>query len=179
MIATEVLKQCTPEAFAAMEKEEAVTYELIDGVVMMSPRPAAKHQTTSGNLYAELRSALYAKNCHVILEFELILGEQHFVPDLMISCGDKFEGSHHEKLPSIVIEIVSPSSVSRDCFVKRLKYEQLGIQEYWIVSPDEQCIDVFCFAAQSHTHYCTTSNATLHSCVIPELRIALEAIFES
>ena len=45
------LSQVTLEDFLTMPKEEGLTYELIDGVVMMSPRPAIKHQRINGRLY--------------------------------------------------------------------------------------------------------------------------------
>ncbi len=176
MIAAEALKRYTPEEFEAMEKDEHCNYELIDGIIMMSPRPAAKHQRTSGNLYAELRTVLRQKNCDVILEFDLLLDDNYLIPDLMITCGDKFEGSRYEKLPQIVIEIVSPSNASHDYITKHHKYEQLGIKEYWIVSPEEKCIWVISFEHQERVHYC--NNQIVHSIVMPELTVALEDIFE-
>lgn len=51
-------KQHTIEEFEQMVKDDHHIYELIDGVIMMSPRPAKKHQNISGNLYFELRNAL-------------------------------------------------------------------------------------------------------------------------
>ncbi len=54
-------KLYTLDEFEQMTKEEHITYELIDGIVMMSPRPAAKHQLACGNLYAELRTTLRQK----------------------------------------------------------------------------------------------------------------------
>ena len=41
-------KLYTLDEFEQMTKEEHITYELIDGIVMMSPRPAAKHQLACG-----------------------------------------------------------------------------------------------------------------------------------
>lgn len=178
MTAAETLKVCTLEEFEQMTKNEHNIYEFIDGIVMMSPRPAAKHQYTSGNLYAELRNLLRGSDCSVIQEFELILENNVFVPDIMITCGDKFEGTRHETAPFIAIEIISPSSASRDYLIKRHKYEQLGIQEYWIVSPDEQCIDVLCFTEATHKNYCTKNNPVLTSCTLPNLTLDLNNIFE-
>ncbi len=172
------LKLYTPEEFEQMTKEEHITYELIDGLVMMSPRPAAKHQKVSMRLASAFLGQLKNTDCDVIQEFDLVLEHNIFVPDLMITCGDKFEGNRHEKAPLIVIEIISPSSASRDYLVKRHKYEQLGIKEYWIVSPEEECIDVLCFADASHTNYCVKDNPMLTSCIMPELTLDLNAVFE-
>ena len=172
------LKQYTLEEFEQMTKEEHITYELIDGILMMSPRPAAKHQKAGMRLASAFLDQLKNTDCDVIQEFDLLLEHQIFVPDLMITCGDKFEGNRHEKAPLIVVEIISPSSASRDYLVKRHKYEQLGIKEYWIVSPEEQCIDVLCFTDASHTNYCLKDNPILTSCTISELTLDLNNVFE-
>lgn len=37
--------------------------------------------------------------------------------------------------PDVAIEIVSPDSVDRDYVVKREKYRQSGVPEYWIIDP--------------------------------------------
>ena len=176
MIAAEALKYYTPEEFAAMEKDEHFTYELIDGIVLMSPRPAAKHQKVSLNLASALLHQLKSKNCDIVQEVDLVLEDNHFIPDIMITCGEKFEGQRHTKPPLIVIEIVSPSNASHDYIIKHHKYEQLGIQEYWIVSPEEKCIWVIYFEHQERVHYC--NNRQAQSIVMPELHVSLEDIFE-
>ncbi len=38
------IEPVTPEEFEAMDKDERLNYELIDGIVLMSPRPNEKHQ---------------------------------------------------------------------------------------------------------------------------------------
>jgi Uma2 family endonuclease len=40
--------------------------------------------------------------------------------------------------PALAIEIVSPDSVGRDYVQKRALYEAAGVQEYWIIDPDEE-----------------------------------------
>jgi Uma2 family endonuclease len=40
--------------------------------------------------------------------------------------------------PALAIEIVSPDSAERDYVLKRRIYEEAGVQEYWIVDPDER-----------------------------------------
>lgn len=161
--------------FEAMPKEEGWNYELIDGIVLMSPRPSSTHQMISGNLYFELRTALKDKNCIPIQEIDLVLKGENFIPDLMVICNENIKDiKRYEKPPLIAIEIVSLSSSSRDHITKRRKYEQLGIQEYWIVSPEERCITVFDFVNKNEAMYC---EGTVKSFVLPEIEINLENIF--
>jgi len=169
------LQPVTLAEFEALEKQEGLTYELIDSVVMMSPRPAIKHQRINGKLHAALLPLLTSKHCEPILEADLIIEEQNFVPDLMVVCGDNLDDMpHYDKPPLIVIEIVSPSSVSRDYFVKRRAYNEIGAQEYWIVSPEEKCIMVICFATGEECRYCEGS---AKSFIMPEIAIDLGNIF--
>ena len=169
------LQPVTLAEFEAMEKQEGLTYELIDGIVMMSPRPAAKHQWISGRLVTELWNILKGTSCIPIQEIDLILDGQDFVPDLMVICNEDIsELKNYKKPPLIAIEIISPSSSSRDHITKRRKYEQLGIQEYWIVSPEEKCITIFSFSTNDEKMYC---EGQVKSFVMPEIVIDLKDIF--
>ncbi len=169
------LQAVTLAEFEAMEKQEGLTYELIDGVVMMSPRPAIKHQRISGNIYHELRTILKGRNCEPIQEIDLVLEQNNFVPDLMVVCDENLdEMIHYDKPPLIVVEIISPSSGSRDYFVKRRAYKELGVQEYWIVSPEEKCIMIICFATDEEGRYC---EGQVKSFVMPEIMIDLSSVF--
>ena len=48
------LKKFSLSDFDKMETTDENNYELIDGIVFMSPRPSAKHQGVMGNLYLEI-----------------------------------------------------------------------------------------------------------------------------
>lgn len=171
------LKLYTVEEFEQMEKGEQLTYELIDGVVMMSPRPALKHQLVAANLHDAISPIVKNLGCYALPEIELALDNDYIVPDMSIICEDAADfvnAVHYKKAPLIVMEIVSPSSSGRDYMLKRLKYQQLGIAEYWIVSPEEKCIWVIHYASQDEHHYC---DGEAKSAVLPELTINLEQIF--
>jgi len=45
-------------------------------------------------------------------------------------------------IPSIVVEIVSPSSRQRDYETKPDEYLQFGVREYWIVDREDECLTV-------------------------------------
>ncbi|MEQ8225464.1 MAG: Uma2 family endonuclease, partial [Candidatus Eremiobacterota bacterium] len=45
--------------------------------------------------------------------------------------------------PDIVIEILSPSTASKDCIKKRELYEKHRVKQYWIIDPEEKEVFVF------------------------------------
>lgn len=45
--------------------------------------------------------------------------------------------------PDFVIEVLSPSSASRDQIRKRRLYERFGVKEYWVVDPEQQLLWVY------------------------------------
>ncbi len=175
MSSCNINKRYTFEEFEAMPKQDGVNYELIDGIILMSPRPTVTHQKISLRLASALLNALKEKNCDVVQEIDLVLEGNNLIPDILVTCNEQFEGKRHEKPPLIVIEIVSPSSASRDFITKLQKYEQLGIKEYWIVVPEEKSIWVICFAQNSRNHY---YSGQVISSVLPDLTIYLDEIFE-
>ena len=172
------IEPVTPEEFEAMEKSDHFSYELIDGIVMMSPSPSFKHQLISGNLYHELKTILKGGKCLPIQDFDLILDKHPFKPDLMVICTNfdtLLDAKYYTEPPTIAIEIISPSSASRDHITKRYLYEQLGILEYWIVSPEESCITIMDFVNNQHEMYNT---GCAKSFVLPDIHLDLANIFD-
>ncbi len=45
--------------------------------------------------------------------------------------------------PDLVVEILSPSSIRNDRGIKQRLYKRLGVQEYWIVDPKNNAIEVY------------------------------------
>jgi len=77
------IRELQPTSFAEFEaipKQEGWNYELIDGMVMMSPRPAMKHQRVSSRLLVHLWGSLKGNDCEPVQEVELALEEDRFIP---------------------------------------------------------------------------------------------------
>lgn len=170
------LKKLSLSDFDKMETKDENNYELIDGIVFMSPRPSAKHQGVMGNLYFELRNLLQGKSCRVFTEIELEYKNNVLIPDITVICGlENIDFQRYKKAPEIVIEIVSPSSRYMDTFTKLIKYELLGVKEYWIVDPERETVTIFNFEAKTNTDF--SKNDKLVSAVFNELEIDLNDIF--
>jgi len=60
-------------------------------------------------------------------------------PDLLVVCDPaKVSPRGIEGAPDLVVEILSPSTASKDTVRKRWSYEAAGVPEYLIVDPDER-----------------------------------------
>ena len=67
-------------------------------------------------------------------------------PDLLVICGPYDLGAKRfEGAPDLVLEILSPSTRSKDMLLKLYKYQNAGVKEYWIVDPDSRRVLVYDF----------------------------------
>jgi len=129
---------------------EDVRCELIDGVVYdMSPAPTSAHQRISGNLFAQLYVFLQGKPCKVFYApFDVRLdpgaGDDSVVqPDILVICDmSKITDSGCDGAPDMVVEILSPSTASKDMLLKHRKYLQACVREYWVVDPQLKIVRV-------------------------------------
>jgi len=111
-------------------------YELLDGVLVVSPRPTTIHQVVAGRLYGVLSGACPEDLC-VVPEPAVGLGPQtEFDPDLVVVRMDQIGGAKFTDPPLLVIEIRSPSTALIDLNRKKTAYEMFGVLSYWIVNPD-------------------------------------------
>ncbi|MCL2391044.1 MAG: Uma2 family endonuclease [Oscillospiraceae bacterium] len=131
--------------------DEDFRCELIDGIVYaMAPSPAQGHQDTSGELFGQLWSFLRDKHCKVYhapfdvrLSSEESGGDTVVQPDIFVVCDhDKLDGKRCNGAPDFVIEVISPSSATRDTVIKLHQYMHAGVREYWIVDPELRVLQV-------------------------------------
>jgi Uma2 family endonuclease len=125
--------------------------EYIDGIVYMAPSPSTKHQRISARLQGELFSFLKGKECEVfsapfdvLLKKEDIEGEKLVIPDLSVICDKEgFTDTKYIGVPTLIIEILSPSNQAHDLVRKLNIYMDYGVKEYWIVNPMLNTISLY------------------------------------
>jgi len=123
-------------------------WELINGLAYdMTPSPSPEHQEVSSNLHAAIWNALAegkrkagSGECKIFhAPTDVFIDSGVFIPDLLVVC-DPAKISHRgiEGAPDLVVEILSPSTASKDLVRKRWAYEAAGVPEYLIVDPSER-----------------------------------------
>jgi Uma2 family endonuclease len=167
-------------------------WELINGEpLLMSPAPNRIHQTVLRRLGYQIEAYLQGKTCELFfapfdvrLEEAETLNEDIFnvvQPDLIVVCDpaklDKY-GCHGA--PDWTIEIISPSSASKDHIIKRELYEQFRVIEYWIVQPLDRLVMVYQLTSDGRygrpAVYSESDIITVG--ILPELQIDLKPVFK-
>lgn len=116
--------------------------EKINGVIYdMSPSPGYGHFVVDGNLYTIIKSGLKGSVCLVSIEnldfkYHPDVNDDYVCPDIMVICDRKLlRGGAYSGVPKFIAETLSHSTAKRDRTEKKDIYEQAGVGEYWIVSP--------------------------------------------
>ena len=138
----------TIEDYYALPDERRV--ELIDGVFYDMAAPRALHQLVLGELFSQFRecSLKHGLPCTVLMApFDVRLDRDDYTmvqPDLLVLCSelDYLHLKRLEGAPDLAVEILSPSTRSKDLFLKLYKYKNAGVREYWVVDPDTQSVTV-------------------------------------
>jgi Uma2 family endonuclease len=128
-------------------------FELIDGVPYAMASPAQPHQDAVIEIGRQFANYLLGRRCKAfVAPFDVCLNAQGdkdrnvVQPDVFVVCDPaKLDGKRCNGAPDLVVEIVSPSSATRDWFIKLNKYRKAGVREYWIVDTHAKKTDVFLF----------------------------------
>lgn len=129
--------------------------EIIDGEVFLMAPPSSTHQAICFEIGRQLGNFLEGKQCKVYpAPFGVRLFEQDgdtpdkvctmVEPDISVVCDkNKIDKYGCKGAPDLVVEVLSPSSLRQDRFVKLGLYQQSGVREYWIVDPAYKSVQVF------------------------------------
>jgi Uma2 family endonuclease len=118
-------------------------YELIDGVLLVSPSPANRHQRAVRMLLILLQSysELHDLGEALASPSDIELSPKDFVqPDVFVTRRIVSTWSDARDL-RLAVEVISPSSAHTDRFVKRPRYQRERIPEFWIVDLDERVFE--------------------------------------
>jgi len=158
--------------------------ELIDGEIYFMAAPSGDHQEVSMNLSREISTYLKGKKCKVFAApyaVNLQQGKENDTtvqPDLVVVCDpSKLDKKGCNGAPDVVIEILSPSTAKRDIGIKQRKYQEAGVQEYWIVSPEMRAVQQYTLKDGMYFANNNMDDEMVTSTVLEGLKILFEDIF--
>jgi Uma2 family endonuclease len=119
-------------------------YELIDGMLLVSPAPGVRHQKIVAKLVVAL-DAVCPNDLHVFpAPFAVRTSTTtELQPDVLVARDEDLTEKLLPVAPVLAVEVLSPSSVINDLNNKKAAYERMGVVSYWVVDPQVPSIAVF------------------------------------
>jgi Uma2 family endonuclease len=181
----------TQEEFRRWLEERAISddgrYELLRGRIVMTPPAGYPHGELEAVLVASLHDHVKAGKLGTVrgssAGFDLPSGDT-VEPDVSyVSTQRQAESPTPERgrflrvVPNLVVEILSRPTARRDRTEKLQIYERNGVDEYWIVDPDERAVVVFVLHGDRYDPGTSVTQGPIPSVALPDLLLAVEEIF--
>ncbi len=146
----------TYEEYAALPADGR-RYEIHDGELSVTPSPSPGHQRISRNLFTILHRHVMTKDLGEVLyaPLDVILSESSVVqPDIIyLDRGrlDAVSGRGIEGAPTLVVEVLSPSTTLIDRSTKHQLYARYGVPFYWLVDPEVRAIEALVLGPEGYS----------------------------
>jgi Uma2 family endonuclease len=142
------VREWTYAEFARLP-DDGNRYEVIAGELYVTPSPSPVHTRIAFNL-ASLLEAFVARHdlgWVTPAPVDVLLGESDYLqPDVVFvrrERGAEITDRGIEVPPDLVVEVLSPSTAFRDRGLKRERYAEFGVPEYWIIDPGAGRLEVY------------------------------------
>ncbi len=163
-------------------------YELIDGRIVMTPPAGWGHGEVEARIVRLLGNFTEEHDLGRIFGsstgYDLPSGET-LEPDVSFISHDRWakgpqvrRGQFLRIVPTLVVEILSPSTARRDRLEKKRLYEANEVEEYWLADPDRREVVVFRLVRMKYTSGTRYSaSRTLRSRALPGFAVAVRLLF--
>jgi Uma2 family endonuclease len=148
----------TLDDWAALPPEPSRRFELVEGVLVVAPRPALLHQLALGRLVTAVQDQL-PDGLVAVGEVEVVVDSGGTaacstagqgtgpatvrVPDVIVVPAAVAEQNPARVAAAdvlVAVEIVSPGTKAMDRVTKQVEYARAGIPGYWIVDLDPPAV---------------------------------------
>ncbi|MCG6138151.1 MAG: Uma2 family endonuclease [Nostoc sp. LLA-1] len=138
----------SPEEYLETEKSSPIKHEYVQGQIYAMAGASDAHVTITANLVTLLRNHIRGTECRVyVADMKARIESLNifYYPDIMVTCDQRdtnFE--YFKRYPSLIIEVLSPSTEALDRGDKFSDYQELEtLQEYVLISQNRQRVDCF------------------------------------
>lgn len=182
--------KATYEEFLELTSNDNVNrYEYIDGEIYLLASPRTNHQYAVTELIGTFYQTFQGSGCTpFVAPYDIKLKKKNkddpnvVQPDLMVICdldNHLDERDYYTGVPSLVVEVLSESTQSKDLVTKLQLYMESGVKEYWIVNSLNMEIIIYHFEdyqIKNTKTYKEKENA--HSFIYKDLSVKIGQIFK-
>lgn len=181
-------KKVSYEEFMEIYENSDLRMEYIHGEIVLLASPSMEHQDISGNIHVLFRQYMTGKTCKVFYApFDVHFFKQDFKepdvmqPDLLIACDAEekvTDKGRYMGTPTLVVEILSPTTRTKDMIDKLNTYMLSGVQEFWIIDPKHRNVLVYSFTDYTIDKFSTYhEHGTAVSYVWADMQLPIADIF--
>jgi Uma2 family endonuclease len=162
--------------------DDGYRYEIVQGVMALSPSPSPKHQRVLVQIVTQIQSFLELHAVgNVYAELDIKLEERLvYRPDIVFIRAERVleNWERVRTAPDLVVEILSPESRRYDRETKRDDYERCGVREYWMVDPDDETFTFLRLEAGKYVEV-APEGEHFHSQTVPGFALDIAAVRRS
>ncbi len=140
-----MLSRLSEQDYLHGELSSDIRHEYVDGEAYAMAGAGEAHNLIAGNIFAKLRDFARGGPCRVFIsdmKLHVQTWKAYYYPDIMVTCDPSDSHSHFKERPSLVVEVLSPSTESTDRREKMLAYRTLpSLREYVLVATDKQHVE--------------------------------------
>lgn len=140
----------TYDDYIKLPDEPGYRLEILDGMVVREPSPNVIHQRVLRRLARVLEDYFRVNDPEgeiFVAPLDVTLSDVNVIqPDIFYVSGEQktiVKEVRIDGLPTMVIEIISPSSGRKDRLQKLQIYQKSQIPHYWLVDPAEKTLECF------------------------------------
>lgn len=162
--------------------DEDVKCEIIDAELIMTPAPLTNHQRISREIFLKILNSSKGEGELFYAPIDVYFNNHNiFQPDLVYVKQENLAIIQEKGIigaPDLIIEIISPSNSYIDRYVKKAKYEQFEVQEYWIADPGNKTLEIYNLIENQYKLFLfLAEDGLVNSSVLEGLSFELSEVF--
>jgi len=176
----------SPQDYLLMDRLAESKSEYINGEIFAMSGASPAHNLVVGNLIRELGNQLKKRPCRVYpSDLRVQVTDGYVYPDVSVVCGQpEFSDKDNLRNPSLIVEVLSPTTADYDLGGKFARYRQLpSLRDYLLVAQDK--VHLMHYARRDENHWLLTELSDLQAVLeLPGIQCSLavrevyEKVFE-
>lgn len=159
-----------------------IRHEYVDGEIYAMAGAGEAHNLIAGNVFSKLRNLVRGGPCRVFIsdmKLHVATWNAFYYPDVMVICDPGDVQSLYKQNPSLVVEVLSPSTESIDRREKMLAYRTLpSLREYLLIAQDRRHVELYRRAADDSWMLTTLAEAGTVPLDCVQASLTLDEVYE-
>ncbi len=136
MTSSEPFPTISVDEYLELEEESSVKHEFVDGEIFEMTGGTQAHNLISTNIFSIINKQARDNGCRAFVsdvKVRVDATNSFYYPDVLVDCGSYVKNSVYSTLPSIIFEVLSPSTAAIDRREKALAYKRIPTLKAYVI----------------------------------------------